>query len=569
MELMLKKAVKEALGTKLEPFGYSQDSQRWNRELTVKLDGMTRTKIREFRALLETVNKLPTVKHRIQDIDRWLAILDGDKVRCKKISDLAPMLREYLKKAPKHWVYERRDLTESYQPYYVSNIHYEPPKKDRHWTTPAYVTMTLWSEEFGSFKSTVITWHAEDCADLTVTLCLAQKGLMVETPEMLEVYKANVRKYNAIYNKIGKQFLAVGIAEDEGENSRDSWWRRRSRIHLDKDGVPSRVVIDVLKEGDEEEKTNRRGPDAKYWMRDACDFEGSPDDDDADLKPGEEDDEDPAETEIPEIPLSPAVKCFDLRRHTRLTLYIEQLTEYQYQTNLANKLILPDETTRLVDMLVSHKGGFKDIVGNKGHGAVILCAGPPGTGKTLTSEIYSEAMQKPLYSVQCSQLGTDPDELEKQLLKSFARAERWNAILLLDEADVYVAARGSDLTQNAIVGVFLRVLEYYGGILFMTTNRVDLVDDAVLSRCLARIEYAVPTRNNQARIWRTLADTAGITIADTEIRKIVDLYPNLSGRDVKNLLKLASMVAAADGADGISANTVQYVKAFKPTLDVK
>jgi AAA+ superfamily predicted ATPase len=247
---------------------------------------------------------------------------------------------------------------------------------------------------------------------------------------------------------------------------------------------------------------------------------------------------------------------------------VDQLTEYKYRTDLAEKLILPTEVRHLVDLLVSHRGTFNDIIGGKGGGAIILCAGLPGTGKTLTSEVYSEAMCRPLYSVQCSQLGLSPDELEKQLMIVFARAVRWNAILLLDEADVYVAARGRDLQQNAIVGVFLRVLEYYAGVMFLTTNRADLVDDAIASRCLARIDYRVPTPENQKRIWRTLADSAGVKLDDVEIDKIATKFPELSGRDVKNLLKLGSMVSVADGTP-ITESTITFVKQFKPTTDIR
>src|SRR5204863_3588464 len=99
----------------------------------------------------------------------------------------------------------------------------------------------------------------------------------------------------------------------------------------------------------------------------------------------------------------------------------------------------------------------------------------------------------------------------------------------------------------AIVGVFLRVLEYYGGVLFLTTNRADLVDDAIASRCLARIDYKIPTPPDQVRIWRTLADTAGLELDDREIKRIVDKFAGLSGRDIKNLLKLASMVSQSQG----------------------
>jgi SpoVK/Ycf46/Vps4 family AAA+-type ATPase len=260
------------------------------------------------------------------------------------------------------------------------------------------------------------------------------------------------------------------------------------------------------------------------------------------------------------------VMCFDLNRHARVKLYVDQLTRYEYRTDLGDKLILPADVRGLVDLLVGHKGGFEDIIAGKSGGAIILCAGSPGTGKTLTAQVYSEAMSRPLYSVQCSQLGVDPESLEKELLIVFARAARWNAILLLDEADVYVAARGRDLTQNAIVGVFLRILEYYSGVLFLTTNRADLVDDAVASRCLARIDYAVPSPADQAKIWRTLADTSGVRMADAEIAKIVERFPYLSGRDVKNLLKLGSMVAGVRGGP-VTADVIAGVKPFKPTAD--
>src|SRR5262249_32595127 len=114
-------------------------------------------------------------------------------------------------------------------------------------------------------------------------------------------------------------------------------------------------------------------------------------------------------------------------------------------TDLATKLVLPEETTQLVDMLVSNRGFFRDIVAGKSGGSIILCAGPAGVGKTLTAEVYSESKERALYSVQCSQLGLTPGELEGELHKIFARAQRWHAILLLDEADVYVMKRGTDL----------------------------------------------------------------------------------------------------------------------------
>lgn len=567
MEITLQKEVVEAIGPgNLVPFGYTEDKMRWGRDMTFDLANQTKHAARKFREVLATASHLPRVGARLKDVDRWLQILDGETVKCKKIKHFDAMLKQYLKTVPKHWLYEQRPDSDVHQPYYVSGIAYHPPERDRDgYTSPAYVTISFHYEELGVYRSAHDTFYAEDCEDLTVGRALAEKGYQTETPELLASYEANKKKYVEIHNKVGLQFTAVGVAEEE-EKKESYWYRRVSNIKLDRDGVPSRVVVDLLYEDDKDRSAKDRPPSSSFWSKETCDHEGSEDDDDKDIKPGDEDDEEDLHVEDAQVPLWPSLMCFDLKRHTRLKIYVDQLTEYRYQTDLAKKLILPAEVTDLVNMLVAHKGGFKDIVGNKGAGAVILCAGPPGTGKTLTSEVYSEAMQRPLYSVQCSQLGVNPEELETQLMKTFARAQRWNAILLLDEADVYVARRGADLTQNAIVGVFLRVLEYYGGILFLTTNRADLVDDAIASRCLARIDYKVPTPDDQRRIWRTLADTAGIPLKDSSIVLITKQFPNLSGRDVKNLLKLASMVSRATDKP-VTADTVAFVKQFKPTSD--
>jgi SpoVK/Ycf46/Vps4 family AAA+-type ATPase len=62
-------------------------------------------------------------------------------------------------------------------------------------------------------------------------------------------------------------------------------------------------------------------------------------------------------------------------------------------------------------------------------------------------------------------------------------AGHWNAILLLDEADVFLERRSShEIIRNGLVSVFLRKLEYLEGIMFLTTNRVSEFDEAILTR---------------------------------------------------------------------------------------
>jgi AAA+ superfamily predicted ATPase len=117
--------------------------------------------------------------------------------------------------------------------------------------------------------------------------------------------------------------------------------------------------------------------------------------------------------------------------------------------------------------------------------------GPPGTGKTLTAEGISELLKCPLYMVSAGELGTDSRYLESELQKILDICHAWGAILLLDEADVFLEKRNMhDIHRNALVSIFLRQLEYFQGILFLTTNRVEVC--ALLVHCLASIDSMPP-----------------------------------------------------------------------------
>lgn len=82
-------------------------------------------------------------------------------------------------------------------------------------------------------------------------------------------------------------------------------------------------------------------------------------------------------------------------------------------------------------------------------------------------------------------------EVEKNLHHNFRLAHKWGCVLLLDEADVFLAKRSkTDLRRNAVTSVFLRSLEYYAGILFLTTSRVGGIDPAFKSRIQLSLYYS-------------------------------------------------------------------------------
>ena len=83
---------------------------------------------------------------------------------------------------------------------------------------------------------------------------------------------------------------------------------------------------------------------------------------------------------------------------------------------------------------------------------IILLEGPPGTGKTLTAESVAEAMQAPLYTMSAGELGTQANIVEKHLSDILKMATMWKAILLIDEADIFMEERSPyDLERNELV----------------------------------------------------------------------------------------------------------------------
>lgn len=100
-----------------------------------------------------------------------------------------------------------------------------------------------------------------------------------------------------------------------------------------------------------------------------------------------------------------------------------------------------------------------------------------------------------------SDIGVDPAEIESQLLKWFKLAEHWGALILIDEADIYMEERRSqDLERNHLVASFIRALEYFKGILFLTTNRVGVFDEAFVSRIHVQLHYKLEDQDRE-KIW--------------------------------------------------------------------
>ncbi|KAI0098140.1 P-loop containing nucleoside triphosphate hydrolase protein [Nemania sp. FL0031] len=248
----------------------------------------------------------------------------------------------------------------------------------------------------------------------------------------------------------------------------------------------------------------------------------------------------------------PTVKGYVFAQKSWVELSVDNIMDIGWNQDVFKNLILPTTYKDLVlsfveSQLAKQEKQFDDFVEGKGQGVVMLLAGAPGIGKTLTAESVAEEMHAPLYSVTAGELGSSISEVEESLGKILDLAARWKAVLLLDEADVYLASRTEhDIERNKLVSIFLRMLEYYQGVLFITTNRAGSIDAAFKSRIHLSLEYPSLTRDAQKEIWRNFIDRSPVVAsADDFTAEDLDGFANfaMNGREIKNAIKLAHLLA--------------------------
>ena len=393
--------------------------------------------------------------------------------------------------------------------------------------------------------------------------------LYVETQELHELYEKQLNRFLSFLPQYGKQFRVRGNST--------------SNQQLTVEGKAGRSILTTLprilvEENEENSQARRRGLNRRQqvsfgqygddnsrgsWFVD----QDSPDDTQwskalvaqlqdvtlEDLQLSFETEPESA-SETPQrilVPLHPVLSIFHLERHAFFDVHVNNLAVYKYREGIDENLILPTELKELSRMLVASSSDedAEDIIEGKSQATIVACIGDPGLGKTLMAEVMAEASKKPLYKVQAAQLGLDAESLEANLYRLLRRAERWGAVVMIDEANAYVHARGHDIKQNAVVGVFLRLLEYFRGTMLLTTNQTSEegsgfdIDDAILSRCTAVFRFVLPTPELATRIWKLQAKLLNLEISDETIAKLVARH-QLSGRSIRHLLKLSGRWAA-------------------------
>ena len=166
-------------------------------------------------------------------------------------------------------------------------------------------------------------------------------------------------------------------------------------------------------------------------------------------------------------------------------------------------------------------------------------------------ECVAEATGKALLTATMGELNQDdiPSRFERRLKQVLQYATIWKAIVLLDEADVFLEGRseavGVAKEHNAFVAIFLKHLEYFSGIVFLTSNRVRVFDKAMKSRIHLALEYKPPNIDMRRRIWTHCLSAIPASELDLDVEEDVDdfLKEEVNGREIANCVNTARTLA--------------------------
>lgn len=523
MDIKIPNIVLKELGEKSDEFFTKLYRVHWKDDdiITIEFDLLKH----KLKVLSDFLSKKKTDKdciNALNQLKRYESMFnDIDNTPIKDLTKLEEAFKIKIDKSPRKWIWKKNE-DGMFVPLFVNNIEYKRTKAEEGESSAyIYLNTTFIRKHDKKLKQEVknisiyASYFREDkhTKNFSITNIAEDNDFYFDSEVIYKEYLNSIKKYDDIQNKTGKQFIAKG----KGINITSNYWSyRNSYVNLVNNGIANRLVIDEIKE----ESVIDNHTSCKLWKQ----------------------------TNLFEIPIHPYIQVYDLSDHQELIVHVDLIEDYKYDKTVINKIVIKPEQRDLLDILcVSDDDLMEDIIKGKTGGIIVMCSGVAGVGKTLTAEVYSEFMERPLYKIQSSQLGITVKELEENLKNCLIRAARWQAILLIDEADTYIRERGDDIVQNCIVGVFLRMLEYYKGVLFMTTNKATSIDDAIISRCIAHLKYELPNPEELTRIFKILSEQYTLKIKDEDINGIIQLNKSkgilMSGRDVKNTLKLLKKIS--------------------------
>jgi transitional endoplasmic reticulum ATPase len=250
---------------------------------------------------------------------------------------------------------------------------------------------------------------------------------------------------------------------------------------------------------------------------------------------------------------------------------------------------LKEELAGLIDWLLNHSEIYEiaDIRPPKG----LLFYGMPGTGKTLLAKAVASNSNANFINIKGAELISRwAGESEKAIREVFKKARQVSpCIIFFDEFDAIALQRnkeseGTDLTARMMSQILTEMdgIENLDGVIVIgATNRIDLIDDALLrpGRFDRVIEIPVPTVEDRRQIIKIHLQKKPLDEKTVTIDRILKLTEGFTGAQIEGMINHASILALMNflrkhrNSDARNINTInnklkkQDLKNFRITFE--
>jgi len=172
-------------------------------------------------------------------------------------------------------------------------------------------------------------------------------------------------------------------------------------------------------------------------------------------------------------------------------------------------------------------------------GNMVLLYGPPGTGKTKIAEYMSKRCGRGMDTLNMKDVGGKaPGHTERMVHETFTQA-RLNGMktVFMDECEAVVWDRGragsDSMWMVGVIDEILMQVAKYPGLVVAATNREDIIDPALKSRCFAALQIGMPGYAERVRLWQCkIPKRFPMQLTTAQCEKLSEF--EVSGRAIEN-----------------------------------